>query len=121
MSKRILVVDDDAMNLRMAEMLLQKKGYEVQKAASGQEALAFLETETVDLILLDVEMPGMSGIQTLESIRTREELAGIRILFLSASEDMESAVEKGEYAVDGFVKKPFLPQKLYDQVERVIG
>lgn len=119
MGKKILVVDDDAMNLRMAEMILKKKDYEVRKADSGQAALAILQEEMVDLILLDVEMPGMSGIETLDAIRERQELSQVPILFLSASEDMEEAVENGEYAVQGFVKKPILPQKLYERVEEV--
>ena len=117
MGKIILVVDDDAMNLKMAEMMLKKKGYEVKKAASGQEALVLLQEETVDMILLDVEMPGMSGIETLDAIRAKSECAELPIAFLSASEDMEQAVADGEYAVQGFIKKPFLPQKLYESVD----
>lgn len=117
MGKTILVVDDDAMNLRMVEMTLKRKEYEVIKADSGQATLAFLQEKTVDLILLDVEMPGMSGIETLDAIRSNHELSQIPVLFLSASEDMEEAVENGEYAVQGFINKPILPQKLYERVE----
>ena len=71
--RTVLVVDDDVMNLRMIEMTLKRKEYEVIKADSGQAALARLQEKAVDLILLDVEMPGMSGIQTLESIRTGQD------------------------------------------------
>ena len=117
MGKTILVVDDDAMNLKMAEMMLKKKGYDVIKADSGQAALTLLQEEAVDMILLDVEMPGMSGTETLDAIRARSELAELPIAFLSASEDMEQAVANGEYAVQGFIKKPFLPQKLYESVD----
>ena len=119
MGKIILVVDDDAMNLRMAEMILKKKDYEVKKADSGQAALAILQEESVDLVLLDVEMPEMNGIETLEAIRARQELAELPVLFLSASEDMEEAVANGEYEVQGFVKKPFFPMNLYERVEEV--
>ena len=62
-------------------------------------------------------MPGMSGIETLEKIRARQDLAGLPVVFLSASEDMEEAVANGEYAVQGFLKKPTLPMKLYECVE----
>ena len=119
MGKTILVVDDDSMNLRMAEVLLKKKNYEVRKADSGDAALAVLKEEAVDLVLLDVEMPKMNGIETLDAIRSRQELLHLPVLFLSASEDMEEAVENGEYAVQGFVKKPILPQNLYERVEEV--
>lgn len=116
MGKIILVVDDDAMNLRMAELILKKKGYDVKKADSGQEALALLQHETVDLILLDVEMPVMNGIETLDAIRSRRELAELPIVFLSSSEDMEQSVANGEYPVQGFIPKPIPPQKLYESV-----
>ena len=101
--------------------MLKKKGYEVKKAASGQEALVLLQEVTVDMILLDVEMPVMSGIETLDAIRTRSDLAELPIAFLSASEDMEQAVANGEYAVQGFIKKPFLPQKLYESVDALLA
>ena len=116
MGKTILVVDDDAMNLRMAEVMLKKRGYDVIKANSGQAALTLLQEKNVDLILLDVEMPVMSGIETLDAIRARSELAELPIAFLSASESMEQSVANGEYAVQGFIKKPFLPQELYEKV-----
>lgn len=116
MTRTILVVDDDAMNLKMAEMILKKNGYEVKKADSGQAALELLEEEPVDLVLLDVEMPEMSGIETLDAIRAKQELSELPVLFLSASEDMEEAVANGEYAVQSFVRKPILPQKLYEGV-----
>ena len=61
MSKRVLVVDDDVMNLRMAEFILKKEDYEVCKAESGMECLLFLKDEKPDLILLDIEMPIMNG------------------------------------------------------------
>ena len=117
MGRTVLVVDDDVMNLRMIEMTLKRKEYEVIKADSGQAALAFLQEESVDLILLDVEMPGMSGIETLDEIRSRQGISQVPVLFLSASEDMEAAVENGEYAVQGFINKPILPQKLYERIE----
>ena len=121
MGKTILVVDDDAMNLRMAEVMLKKKGYDVRKADSGQTTLTLLQEETVDLVLLDVEMPGMSGSETLDAIRARSELAELPIAFLSASENMEQAVANGGYAVQGFIKKPFLPQKLYESVDALLA
>lgn len=119
MGKKILVVDDDAVNLKVAELVLTKENYEVLGVDSGQAALTFCEEESVDLILLDVEMPGMSGIETLEKIRARQELSQVPVLFLSGSEDMEEAVKRGEYAVQGFVKKPIIPHNLYERVEEV--
>lgn len=117
MGKIILVVDDDAMNLKMAEMLLRKKGYDVKKADSGVTALDVLKEETVDLVLLDVEMPEMNGEETLDAIRAKSEWADLPVMFLSASEDMEQSVADGKYAVQGFIRKPILPQKLYERLD----
>lgn len=117
MRKKILIVDDDAMNLRMIEVILKKKDYDVKKADSGQAALALLKEEPVDLVLLDVEMPVMNGIEVLDAIRERREMADLPVMFLSASEDMETDVADGKFAVQGFIKKPILPQKLYENVD----
>lgn len=121
MGKTVLVVDDDAMNLRMTEMILKKKNYDVRKADSGQAALASLKEQAVDLVLLDIEMPGMSGIETLDAIRSQRLASDLPILFLSASEDMEQSVKNGEYAVQGFVKKPILMQELYESVSALLN
>ena len=121
MGKKILVTDDDAMNLRMAEMFLTKGGYEVVKASGGKECLDYLNTDTPDLILLDVEMPGIDGYETLAAIRKNPEHAKIPGLFLSASEDVaERAAELG-LAAAGVVSKPFLPPVLLAQVAEVFG
>lgn len=115
---KILVVDDDAMNLRMAEFILQKKEYEVLKASSGAQALAILGQETVDLVLLDIEMPEMNGFETFEKLRANGVLTPV--MFLSASTEesiIQEALDMG--AVD-YVKKPFVPQVLYDQIEKIL-
>ena len=75
MSKRILLVDDDAMNLRMAQVILKKTPYEILSASSGAECLRLLGEQPVDLVLLDIEMPDMNGIETLEKIREAESLS----------------------------------------------
>lgn len=121
MGKTVLVVDDDAMNLKMAEFILSKKAYQVLKAASGQEGLALLKQEPVDLVLLDIEMPGMSGIEVLEQIRKEEALSGVKVLALSASSDEETLNKMRELGSLGHVKKPFMPADLLEQVEAALG
>lgn len=70
MQKRILVVDDDEMNLKRTKVILSKC-YGVLLAESGEEALQILEKEKVDLVLLDIDMPKMNGIETFEHIKNR--------------------------------------------------
>lgn len=121
MAKTILVVDDDPMNLKMADFILKKASYEVILAASGPECLDKLNENSVDLVLLDIEMPQMSGIQTLEQIRAEGSYADLRVVFLSASgeeSDMQKADSLG--AMD-YVKKPFLPPALLDCVEKALN
>lgn len=111
MSKRILVVDDDAMCLRMCELVLNKD-YEVIKADSGEACLTLLEKETFELVLLDVEMPGFDGFETLEALRKTERGAFVKVAFLSADEDEDTRERAKSLGAVGFVKKPFLPEDL---------
>ena len=121
MSKHILVVDDDAMNVRMAEFILKQQQYQVLKASSGMECLEVLKNQPVDLVLLDIEMPGMNGMQTLEQIRGEERFLKIPVMFLTASTELEDMENAQKLGASGYVKKPFLPQELLERVEKVIG
>ena len=118
--KTILVVDDDEMILKMAEFVLQQEGYEVVKVMSGMSCLDYLKYNKPDLILLDVEMPIMSGIQTLEIIRGNEEYQYIPVMFLTASADKETVVTAGSLKAVDYVVKPFMPQDLVDRVKRIL-
>ena len=113
MKKRILVVDDDPMNLVRTRMILEKE-YEVLLADSGIKALDKMRGESVDLVLLDIEMPKLNGIETFE--RMKEFAAGVPVIFLTASgleDDVVSAIKLG--AVN-YLVKPFEPQELMKRV-----
>ena len=116
MQKGILVVDDDAMNLRRTKMILEKQQYGVILAESGEKALQKLAGEKIDLVLLDIEMPGMNGIETFEHMKGKYD--DIPVIFLTASgyeDDVMSAIRLG--AVN-YLKKPFLPQDLLDRIAK---
>ncbi|MCI8674871.1 MAG: response regulator [Lachnospiraceae bacterium] len=113
MRKRILIVDDDAMNLKRTQMIL-KKEYNVLLAESGNEALLKLRNEKIDLILLDIAMPVMDGLETFK--RMKEASIDIPVIFLTASgyeEDVRTAISLG--AVN-YLKKPFFPDELLKRV-----
>lgn len=115
MQKCILVVDDDAMNLRRTKIILEKQ-YQVILAESGEKALEKLENNKIDLVLLDIEMPGMNGMETFE--RMKDCYDGIPVIFLTASgyeDDVKSAIRLG--AVN-YLKKPFLPQELLNRIAK---
>ena len=117
----ILVVDDDPMNLRMAEFILEREGYIVCKVESGMECLNYLKDNKPDLILLDIEMPVMNGIKTLEIIKENPELAEIPVMFLTAAADVGTVVEAGNLGVVDYIKKPFLPEELTKRVKVALG
>ena len=116
----ILVVDDDAMNLRMAEFILEREGYIVCKAESGMECLNYLKDNIPDLILLDIEMPVMNGIKTLEIIKENPQLASIPVMFLTAAADVGTVVEAGSLGVVDYIKKPFMPEELTRRVKAAL-
>lgn len=113
MKKCILVVDDDSMNLTRTQMILGKE-YVVLTEESGMDALTRLKSTKVDMVLLDIDMPGMNGIETFE--RMKEFAADIPVIFLTASgaeDDVVSAIRLG--AVN-YLKKPFRMQELMKRV-----
>ena len=106
MAEKILVIDDDALNLKMAEYIL-KNDYEVLLTKSGTEGLEMLRKTEVNLVLLDLDMPQLNGLQVLEIIRQDKSLSGVKVAILTASgykEDVTEAIRLG--ALD-FIKKPF--------------
>ena len=74
MKKSILIVDDDVANLKLAELILNQEYYELHCVRSGLDALHFLKRKKADLILLDIQMPIMSGIKTLEKIKLLKDI-----------------------------------------------
>lgn len=120
MNKKILVVDDDIMNLRMAEFILSREGYDVIRQESGMDCLNYLKKHRPDLILLDIEMPIMNGIKTFEIIRDNKEMAKIPVIFLTAASDIETVLEAVHLGAVDYVKKPFLADDLIKRVEKVL-
>ncbi len=118
MQRRILVADDDSMNLVRTKMILGKY-YDVLLAESGKEALQKLESEKIDMVLLDIEMPEMNGMEVFERMKQRG--IDIPVIFLTASgdeDDVKSAIKLG--AVN-YLKKPFLPPELMKRVAQELG
>ena len=118
---RVLLVDDKPENLTAIGAVLKPLGYELRTARSGDEALRHLLTEDVDLILLDVRMPGMSGIETATHVKQRQRTQDIPIVFLTAFDDDAALVAEGfsSGAVD-WVTKPVDPTLLRSKVQVLV-
>ena len=117
---KILLVDDNEINLMMTEMVLSEMHYEVTTASSGEAAIAILQKEPQDLLLLDIVMDGMSGIETLARIRAMPEISGIRTIFLTSSSHMADMTEAIRLGALDFIRKPTLPEDLYSAVRQAL-
>jgi DNA-binding response OmpR family regulator len=116
--KKILIVDDNAVNLTTLEKELSDK-YTVVPMISGRRAIKYLYCEKVDLILLDVQMPVMDGIQTLREIRTQENGITVPVIFLTANKDKKTVVEGSKLGIMDYITKPFDVKNLEQRIELV--
>ncbi|MCH5249149.1 MAG: response regulator [Lachnospiraceae bacterium] len=120
MNNWILVVDDDAANLRMASSILSAEKMRVSCLESGEDAIAFLQENRPDLILLDVHMPGMDGFETIDALKRNENTADIPVIFLSDADDDSAETRVLETGANDFIKKPFVPDVLLLRVRNTI-
>ena len=104
---RILCVDDEPININLLEAILEPQGYEVLRAASGQEALERLQALPIDLVLLDVIMPGMNGFEVCQRIKEDEGMRDIPVVMITALSGKEDRIRGIEAGVDEYLAKPF--------------
>jgi len=112
----ILVIDDESNSLALLASILSEEGYQVRPADSGTLALASVEISPPELILLDMWMPGMDGLEVCRQLKARNESVAIPILFVSGSMDTEARVEALELGAVDFVTKPFNRAELLARV-----
>ena len=112
--RRILIVDDDPDSLSIIAEALRWDGYQVQTAISGPEGLDLIQRWNPDLILLDVNMPGMNGIETLKDLRQREQY--VSVMFISGNTSTEHVIEGLDSGGDDYIPKPFDPLELLARV-----
>jgi two-component system KDP operon response regulator KdpE len=118
MEKKILVVDDEPAQIRLADQVLTNKGYEVLKAGSGQEALRAIFEHKPDLVLLDVVMPGIDGWQTCSRIR---EVSDVPVIMLTGKRNSEDDIVRGlDYGADDYLSKPLGNQELVARVRAAL-
>jgi signal transduction histidine kinase len=117
---RILVVDDDPVTRRSLAALLERQHYQVQTAASGPEALAMLDRQRPHLALLDILMPGLSGVETCRQIRAMPGWEGLPVIFLTADERPETYAEAFRARGDDFLRKPVLPSELVVRIRSLL-
>ena len=115
----ILVVDDEKNYLLVLSALLEEEGYEVLTSASSLEALEILKASDVDLVLTDMKMPGMDGIELLEQIKTRD--AELPVIMMTAHGTVDKAVEAMQKGAYSYIMKPFDNERLTLFVKNAIA
>jgi len=122
MTRNILVVEDRIDTLNLINDSLRSRGFTVISATSGKEVLAKIEKTNIDLILLDMMMPGMSGKDVLKKIRSNKKYDGVKIIILTAAKYNES--DKRQFIKAGaqaFLSKPIAMDQLRQEIDRILG
>ena len=114
--KRILAVDDDLPALQALKLNLAQRGYDVQTAGSGEDALELIERESYDLFILDVNMPGVNGLEVCKQIRQNPKTQNTPVIFLTAKGMVGDMLEGKEAGSDLYLVKPVLASKIQNMV-----
>ena len=117
--KHILVVDDSATNLKFVESVL-KDSYKLALAKSGERAIRYLETNHVDMVLLDLLMPEMDGFETFEHIKQLELNKNTPVVFLTSDVDAESEIKGLKMGAMDFIRKPFIPEVILNRINHIL-
>jgi CheY-like chemotaxis protein len=118
---RVLVVDDEAHIVQVAALKLRNAGYEVATAGDGEEALAALRAGPFALVLTDLQMPMMNGIELARAMGADPALAGIPVVLLTARGHLLREGEADGASIRRVIAKPFSPRALLAEIEEVLG
>lgn len=118
---RVLVVDDVPVNVKILEAMLAPLKYEVLKAFGGLEALAVIERGDIDLVLLDVMMPGIDGIEVCRRIKSQEQTRSIPVVMVTSLDEIEDRMRAIEAGADDFIAKPFNKLELLTRTRSLIA
>ena len=120
MDKKVLIADDEQNIVISLEFLMKREGYQVEVANDGEEAVRRIRASRPDLVVLDVMMPKKSGFEVCQEIRSDPEMAGVRILMLTAK-GRDTEVAKGlALGADAYMTKPFSTRELVDKVRNLL-
>jgi two-component system cell cycle response regulator DivK len=119
-SKRILVVEDQEDNRRILRDLLTSAGYEVLEAETGEEGVAAAEVERPDLILMDIQLPGIDGHEATRRIKAHPALRAIPLIVVTSYALSGDEVKAREAGADDYVTKPFSPRSLLAKVRQYL-
>ena len=117
----VLIVEDNEKNMKLARDVLQAKGYKTLEAVTGEEGVRLAKEKTPDLVLMDIQLPGINGIDTLKQLRGDPKTAGIPVIALTASVTPTDRSAISAAGFDAFVSKPINLKEFVDTVKRFVG
>ena len=117
---RVLIVEDNDRNLELVRDILQAKGYGTLEAGTAEEALKIARTRAPDLILMDIQLPGMGGIEGLRALRAEPSTARIPVVAITASVMLADREQVMRAGFDGFIEKPIMVKSFLEVVEDVL-
>ncbi len=120
MAKTILVIEDHEDNRRIMRDLLTSSGYEINEAVSGEEGVTAAETHHPDLILLDIQLPGIDGYEVARRIKANPDLQKIPIIAVTSYALSGDDVKAFEAGCNAYVTKPFSPRKLLAEIREYL-
>ncbi len=121
MGKTILTVDDSASMRQMVKMTLSNAGYTVIEAGDGVQGLAAARSNAVDMVLTDLNMPGLDGVALVRELRKLPSFTGVPIVLLSTESDAERKQQAKAAGATGWIVKPFRPEQLISVTKKVLG
>ncbi len=119
---KVLVVDDSPTMRRMVKNVLAKLGYsDVLEAEDGMQALKMLEEHSVEFLIIDWNMPGVSGIEIIHWLRRQEAYRSLPVLMISIRNNREDIMQAAQAQVSGYLLKPFSPATLQQKIEQILA
>jgi two-component system, chemotaxis family, chemotaxis protein CheY len=120
MAKKILIVDDSESIRELVTLTLEGAGYSVDKGIDGMNGLAQLDGRKIDLIITDLNMPNMDGIEFIREVRKLNTYSTLPILLLTTESQQVKKEEAKAAGATGWIVKPFVPEKLLEVLKKVI-
>lgn len=116
----ILIVEDNEKNLKLVRDVLQVKGYETCEAGTAEDGLKIARARMPDLVLMDIQLPGMNGIEALKALRANPATAAIPVIAITASVMLQDRQQIMSAGFDGFIEKPINLRVFLDTVQKAL-
>lgn len=119
--KKVLIVEDEESLLKLESILLTSRGYDVCSARNGKSAMAMLESEKPDIVLLDIMLPEMDGFEVCRQIKSNPQTSSIPVIMLTAKKSREDMATGEQAGADWYITKPFKSAMVVETIQRFLN